>query len=127
MEKRYKEIQEMAKAYASHMTSDKDMQVAFADALRRGAEWADEHPKPVRVTFKEFEDAAKEVIDKDWQARQDRLWNMIERNLRAQFIRKACEWLDCYIDNYLFIDAENKAGIKWDDFINNFRKAMKGE
>ena len=41
MEKRYKEIQEMAEAYASHMTSDKDMQVAFADALRRGAEWAD--------------------------------------------------------------------------------------
>lgn len=42
MEKRYKEIQEMASAYASHMTSDKDMQVAFADVLRRGAEWADE-------------------------------------------------------------------------------------
>ena len=42
-------------------------------------------------------------------------------------IEKACEWLDCYIDNYLFIDAENKAGIKWDDFINDFRKAMKGE
>lgn len=42
-------------------------------------------------------------------------------------IEKACEWMDCYIDNYLFIDAENKAGIKWDDFINGFRKAMKGE
>lgn len=42
-------------------------------------------------------------------------------------IDKACEWLDCYIDNYLFIDAENKAGIKWDNFINDFRKAMKGE
>lgn len=42
-------------------------------------------------------------------------------------IAKACKWLDCYIDNYLFIDAENKAGIKWDDFINDFRKAMKGE
>lgn len=41
-------------------------------------------------------------------------------------IEKACEWLDCYIDNYLFIDAENKSGIKWDDFINDFLKAMKG-
>lgn len=49
MEKRYKEIQEMTKAYASHMTSDKDMQVAFADALRRGAEWADAHPHWISV------------------------------------------------------------------------------
>lgn len=39
--KREKEIEEMAKVKASHITSDKDMQVAFADALRRGAEWAD--------------------------------------------------------------------------------------
>ena len=37
-------------------------------------------------------------------------------------IEKACEWLDCYIDNYLFIDAENKSGIKWDDFINDFKQ-----
>lgn len=42
-------------------------------------------------------------------------------------IQEVCEWLDCYIDNYLFIDAENKAGIRWDDFINDFRKAMKEE
>ena len=44
-----------------------------------------------------------------------------------QAIKNAYEWLDCYIDNYLFIDAENKAGIKWDNFINDFRKAMKKE
>lgn len=82
---RKQEIEEMAKVKASHITSDKDMQVAFADALRSGADWAD-----------------RTMID------------------------KACEWLDCYIDNYLFIDAENKAGIRWDDFINDFREAMKG-
>lgn len=35
------EIKEMATTTASHITSDKDMQVAFADVLRRGAEWAD--------------------------------------------------------------------------------------
>lgn len=46
---------------------------------------------------------------------------------RNNAINKACEWLDCYIDNYLFIDAENKAGIRWDDFINDFKQAMKGE
>ena len=38
---RKEEIKEMAKVKASHITSDKDMQVAFADALRSGAEWAD--------------------------------------------------------------------------------------
>ena len=38
---REQEIKEMAKTIASHITSDKDMQVAFADVLRRGAEWAD--------------------------------------------------------------------------------------
>lgn len=37
---REQEIKEMAKTTASHITNDKDMQVAFADALRRGAEWA---------------------------------------------------------------------------------------
>lgn len=40
---REQEIKEMAKVKASHITSDKDMQVAFADALRSGAEWADSH------------------------------------------------------------------------------------
>lgn len=38
---RKEEIKEMATTTASHITSDKDMQVAFADVLRRGAEWAD--------------------------------------------------------------------------------------
>lgn len=46
---RKEEIKEMARTTASHMTSDKDMQVAFADALRRGAEWADEHPRWISV------------------------------------------------------------------------------
>lgn len=90
--------------------------------FEKGAEWADAHPKP--ITYEAIENVAKEVIDEDPQL--DKLWDMIENDLRDKFIDKACEWLDCYIDNYLFIDAENKAGIKWDDFINDFRKAMKG-
>lgn len=39
------EIKEMAKSYAKCMTSDEDMQVAFGDALIRGAKWADAHPR----------------------------------------------------------------------------------
>lgn len=46
---RKEEIKEMAEITASHITSDKDMQVAFADALRRGAEWADTHPHWISV------------------------------------------------------------------------------
>ena len=46
---RKKEIREMANTTASHITSDKDMQVDFADMLRMGAEWADQHPHWISV------------------------------------------------------------------------------
>lgn len=52
---------------------------------------------------------------------------VLGKEIKVLFIDRACKWLDCYIDNYLFIDAGNNAGIRWDDFINDFRKAMKGE
>lgn len=48
------------------------------------------------------------------------------KSLQLDFINKASEWMDCYIDNYLFVDMEDDPGIRWDDFINDFRKAMKG-
>lgn len=81
----------------------------FCAGFQKGAEWADEHPinydgkAMLYVNNKSHENGYKEAVD------------------------KACEWLDCYVDNYLFIDAENKAGIRWDNFINDFRKAMKGD
>jgi hypothetical protein len=82
-----------------------------------GAEWADEHPKLVTIPLEEIENVAKDVIDKDWQARQDRLWNMIERNLRAQFIRKACDWL---------LEWETHQGEDI-EIVELFKEAMKGE
>lgn len=48
------------------------------------------------------------------------------KSLQLDFINKASEWMDCYIDNYLFVDMEDAPGIRWDDFINDFSKAMKG-
>lgn len=42
-------------------------------------------------------------------------------------IDKACEWMDRYIDNYLFVDMEDAPGIRREDFINDFRQVMKGE
>lgn len=47
--KRQEQIKEMAQSNAKRMTCDKDMQVAFADALRRGAEWSDAHPHWISV------------------------------------------------------------------------------
>lgn len=78
-------------------------------AFEMGAEWADEHPVS-------YDGKAMLYVN-----------NRSHENGYKDAVNKACEWLDCYIDNYLFIDAENKAGIKWDDFINDFRQAMKGE
>lgn len=75
---------------------------SFFETFVTGAKWADAHPDIDVRTM-----AA-------WQSGYD------------EGIERACEWLDCYIDNYLFIDAENNSGIKWNDFINDFRKTMKG-
>lgn len=76
---------------------------------------------------KEAKKFAKEIDD--WEIAEDVQDAFEQGALWADrtMIDKACDWLDCYIDNYLFIDAENKAGIRWDDFINDFRKAMKGD
>ena len=77
----------------------------------------------------EIEQAAKEVINKDWQEQQDRLWNMIERNLRVQFIRRACEWLRVELDkeeelHYIHVHGFDKE--RREIFLDNFKKAMKG-
>lgn len=58
--------------------------------FQKGAEWADAHPK--HITYEAIEDVAKEVIDVDLQL--DKLWKIIENDLRDKFIDKACKWLD---------------------------------
>lgn len=42
-------------------------------------------------------------------------------------LEKVCQWLDCNVDDYLFVDVEGLAGIRWDEFINDFKKAMQVE
>jgi len=81
------------------------------------------------IKMDEIEQAAKEVINKDWQEQQDRLWNMIERNLRVQFIRRACEWLRVELDkeeelHYIHVHGFDKE--RREIFLDNFKKAMKG-
>ena len=39
-------------------------------------------------------------------------------------LNKVCQWLDMYIDDYLFLDARKMVGIKWDEFINDLKDAM---
>ena len=91
--------------------------------FEKGVEWADEHPKLVTIPFEEIENVAKEVIDADWQKQQDRLWNMIERNLRVLFIRKACRWLKRYAHLYV---SETTGDLNEDELINDFCKTMRG-
>lgn len=102
----------------------KKEEIKMATEFDKGTEWADEHPKLVTIPFEEIENVAKEIIDKDWQEQQDRLWNMIERNLRVLFIRKACKWLKDYAHAFV---SETTGDLNEDDLIYAFLKAMKGE
>lgn len=99
----------------------KKEEIKMATEFNKGTEWADKHPY---ICYKDIEDVAKKVIDVDWQERQDRLWNMIERNFRAQFIRKACKWLKDYA--YMYV-SETTGDLNEGDLINAFRKAMREE
>lgn len=88
----------------------------MATEFDKGIEWADKHPY---ISYEDIENAAKEVIDKDWQVQQDMLWTMIEKNLLAKFIEKACEWLK---------EEYPKAAAYYehpDNFIGQFKRAMK--
>ena len=83
----------------------------------RGAEWADSNPY---IRYKDIEDVAKEVIDEDPQL--DKLWDMIENDLRDKFIDKACEWFE-----EIFKDGEVIAPLLLVRLLDKFRKAMQGE
>lgn len=77
-------------------------------------------PKLVAIPLEEIEDVAKEVVDEDWKVRQDMYWTMIERNFRAKFILKSCEWLMRNIYEY----SASSNGIQRDKLIEDFKKAM---
>lgn len=93
------------------MMKEKERQAA---EFEKGVEWADAHSKS--ITYKAIEDVAKEVINEDPQL--DKLWKMIENNLRDKFIDKACEWLE----RALPLRPDDR-----DEFIEQFKEAMKGE
>lgn len=94
------EIKEMAKSYARCMTSDEDMQVAFGDALIRGAKWADAHPDIDVRTMAAWQSGYNEAID------------------------KACEWLE---ENMNDVGIRFMRGDEIKDIVDLFRKAMKGD
>lgn len=91
---RQDQIKEMAHFNARCMTCDKDMRVAFADALRRGAEWSDKHPDIDVRTMAAWRSGYQAAID------------------------KACEWLkEEYPKAAAYYEHQ-------DSFIDKFRKAM---
>lgn len=92
-------------------------EIKMATEFDKGTDWADSHLKP--ITCEAIENVAKEIIGDNPQL--DKLWEMIENNLRDRFIDKACEWLkeqSCcgYIED---IDVN--------EFVEQFKQAMKGE
>lgn len=95
--KREEQINRMAKEIATYLTSDKDVQVAFADVLKRGAQWADAHPDIDVRTMAAWQSGYKEAIE------------------------RAREWLK---------EEYPKAAAYYehpDSFIDDFKKAMKGD
>ena len=86
---REEEIIEASQLYAKHQ------QKPFID----GAMWADKHPH-VEIYMSEIEKAAEESIDSAWQEHQKHFWNMIENQLKHDFISKAHEWLKENVDEY---------------------------
>lgn len=99
---RQEQINRMAKEVASYLTSDKDVQVAFADVLKRGAQWADAHPDIDVRTMAAWQSGYKEAIE------------------------RACEWLDNELPKYIM---EGRVGRPYISvaLIDDFKKAMKNE
>lgn len=72
---RQEEINKMAKEVAAYLTYDKDIQVAFADVLKRGAEWADGHPDIDVRTMAAWKSGYQAAIDAhpQWISVEDEL------------------------------------------------------
>ena len=70
--KRQDQIKEMAQSNAKHMTCDKDMQVAFADALRRGAQWADES---ILESVQKYDMTCRGRLHNIWKLMKSRCYN----------------------------------------------------
>ena len=99
---RQDEINKMAKEVAAYLTSDKDIQVAFADVLKRGAEWADDHPDIDVRTMAAWQSGYKEAIE------------------------RACEWLDNELPKHIMAGREGRPYISV-ALVDDFKKAMKYE
>ena len=94
---------------------------SFSAGYKEGVEWADKHPKPVTISMEEIEEVAKDYITKEWQERQDRLWEMIERNFKAKSIIKTCDWLYEQLNNgNISVDR-----IPMTELIENYKKIMR--
>lgn len=89
--------------------------------FQKGAEWADAHPKKVELTMDEIEQAAKEIIDKDWEKQQEIIWEYIRRQLKYGIINEACDWLRTYAECFHNDTTEEFC---LDEMIESFKEAM---
>ena len=115
---RQEQIEKVADNYLDEVY-ELSRQPSIYNAFIAGAKWADEHQKLPTIPISEIEDISKELITEDWKTIQDRLWEMIERNLKYQFTIKACKWLRLHMP-FGEVDKELR-----DNVIDEFESFMK--
>ena len=77
---REEQINKMAKEVAAYLTYDKDIQVAFADVLKKGAQWADDHPDIDVRTMAAWKSGYQAAIDEHPH------WISVEDELPKRFV-----------------------------------------
>lgn len=71
------------------------------------------------IPLQDIEQVYNEVFDKGYKILYDRLWQMLEQNLKYQFTIKACKWLRLHMP-FGEVDKEFR-----DNIIDEFEDFMK--
>lgn len=71
------------------------------------------------IPLQDIEQIYNEIFDKDYKILYDRLWQMLEQNLKYQFTIKACKWLRLHMP-FGEVDKEFR-----DNIIDEFEDFMK--
>lgn len=71
------------------------------------------------IPLQDIEQVYNEIFDNDYKVLYDRLWQMLEQNLKYQFTIKACKWLRLHMP-FGEVDKEFR-----DNIIDEFEDFMK--
>lgn len=71
------------------------------------------------IPLQDIEQVYNEIFDNDYKVLYDKLWQMLEQNLKYQFTIKACKWLRLHMP-FGEVDKEFR-----DNIIDEFEDFMK--